>query len=113
MPGDPCLDFDGFDVAGADLVFRIHGPAGAEGILYLGRLPEIFVDPTQYLDQLTSRQREYLLGTFPASGFLEYSFPRPAWMTRGFTFFAQGEALLPGGERRLTNSVPVVIRSAP
>ena len=65
--------------------------------------------PGVLIEKLTTEERAFALGPIPAGGFATFVFPLPAWMTPGFTFYAQARVMR-GGEELRTNSIPVVVR---
>jgi len=108
-PRDPSLELTGNPVAGGAVTFTIHGPAGSNVRLFMGRHADLTSDPGIYLERLATRERALALGAMPASGMISRVQPLPGFF-QGFTFWAQGEIVLSDGTVRRTNSVAVIFR---
>ena len=113
IPGDPFLELFGTQQAGRVISLWVHGEPGASAFVHLGRNAIVQPQAGQYVEQLTTRERSFSLGTLPPSGKKKLDFTIPGWLPIGFTFFAQGEVVFAGGEHRLTNSTPIVLRHLP
>lgn len=107
---DPTLRTLGPVLPGGVLSFRANAAPGSSVDLLLGRLPAVVDLGGPEEDLLLIEVRRFPLGVVGASGEIGFDFTTPAQVGDGFTFFTQAEVTLPGGERRFTNSVPVVLR---
>ena len=76
-----------------------------------GRSPVVVPLPGVQIEQLTSEERAFPLGTIGAQGFATMAFTVPATLPQGFTFYAQGRVMR-GALELLTNSAPCVLRQA-
>ncbi|MFT7669112.1 MAG: hypothetical protein ACI8X5_001812 [Planctomycetota bacterium] len=112
-PADPYLERLGILQHGSQQTFWVYGTPGDTVTFYLGRAPTITVDPTQVMDDLVSHERAYNLGTIPFSGKKKFTFNIPIWFPEAFTFFVQAATTDSGGNRLLTNSMPIVLRKLP
>lgn len=108
-PPDPWLERVQVPAAGQVLRFNVHGEVGDVVTLYLGRTAVVTPLAGVDVEQLTSEERAFPLGSIGAQGFATFVFTVPGYLPRGFTFFAQARLLRGGAELR-TNSTPVVLR---
>ena len=91
------------------VTFQVHGPPGAEALLYFGRKPKVIPEPGVGIELLTPMSFAWPLGTIPDGGVLTHGDTiRP--LKPGYTFYSQAELTLQGGEVRRTNSVPIIVR---
>ncbi len=107
---DPTLRTLGPVLPGEVLTFRANAAPGSTVDLLLGRFPTVVDLGGPEEDLLVIEMRRFSLGAVGAGGVIGFNFTVPAFLGDGFTFFAQAEVTLPGGEVRHTNSVPVVLR---
>ncbi len=107
---DPTLHALSPVLPGDVLTLRANAAPGSTVDLLLGRFPTVVDFGGLEEDLLLIEVRRFPLGTVGAGGVIGFNFTVPAFLGDGFTFFAQAEVTLPGGEVRHTNSVPVVLR---
>jgi len=109
-PNDPMLRIVGTPTAGQVVTFEAYAPTGSTVDLVLGRSCVVNGSASSDVEELTSHDRVFSLGTVGASGKINRTFTIPSYLPRGFVFAAQTEVHLSGGQLRRANSVPIVVR---
>ena len=110
VPDDPTLDLVGTPAAGSNVQFVVRAPVGSITTLYVGRNAVVIADGLATIEQLATHARAAHLGVVSGSGQVTVSWNVPANLSTGTFLIAQAELVLPGGELRRTNSVPIVVR---
>jgi hypothetical protein len=107
---DPTLGVSGSATAGGLLTFEIHGHPRSKAFLNYGKTPIVQSDSFSEIGTLVDTIRGIKLGAIPVSGSIDRAFPIPSNAAVGSLFVFQGVVVLPNGELRRTNSVPVIVR---
>jgi hypothetical protein len=106
---DPWLEREHTPLAGGQARFYAHGEPGDVVTLFVGRNAVVVPLAGVEVEQLTSQERSFELGTIDASGVVSFAMTVPPSLPPGFCFFGQARILRQGSELR-TNSVPIVLR---
>ncbi len=107
---DPTLAVSGSSAPGGRLVFQIRGHPRSKAFLNYGKTPSVRESGASQIDVLVDVIRGLKLGPIPTSGQIDRAFPIPSNATVGSLFVFQAVVVLPTGELRRTNSVPVIVR---
>jgi hypothetical protein len=110
VPDDPTLDLVGTTAAGNSVQFVVRAPVGSVATLFIGRNLVVIADGLATIEQLGTHARAAHLGVVSGAGQATVSWNIPAALSTGTLVVAQAELVLPGGELRRTNSVPIVVR---
>jgi hypothetical protein len=107
---DPTLGVSGDTSPGGVLHFEIRAHARSKAFLNYGRTPIVQSDSFAQIGVLVDVVRGLKLGAIPVGGQIERAFPIPSNAAVGSLFVFQATVILPNGELRRTNSVPVIVR---
>jgi hypothetical protein len=109
-PDDPTLDVSGYPAPGNGVQFTLRAPPGSSAILYFGRHAIVVPTPNTQIEQLTPKSRIVNLGTIPASGQAQFTWPLALSLQAGTLLIAQAEVTYSPSDIRRTNSIPVIVR---
>jgi hypothetical protein len=107
---DPTLGVSGSTSPGGLLQFHIRAHPRSKAHLNYGRTPIVQSESSSQIGVLVDVVRGLKLGAIPVSGEIDRAFPIPSNATVGSLFVFQAVVILPNGEMRRTNSVPVIVR---
>jgi hypothetical protein len=90
--------------------FVVRAPVASVATLNFGRSPIVIADGAAAIEQLAAPSRVAHLGAVPGSGEVTLTWNIPTALPVGTFLVAQADLVLPGGELRRTNSLPIVVR---
>jgi hypothetical protein len=109
---DPTLTLLGQPVPGQPLDVELNTRDGSLAFVFYGSEPVVRPDAATHVELLVTAPRRNVAYLGPVTGNNQavFQLPIPAAAQQGELFFLQGIVLLPSGQYRRTNSVPVFIR---
>ncbi len=107
---DPTLGVNGSATPGGVLTFEITGHPRSKAFLNYGKTPIVGPASPGRIGALVDTIRGLKLGAIPVDGSIDRAFPIPSNATVGSLFVFQAVVVLPNGETRRTNSIPVIVR---
>ncbi len=110
VPNDPTLRIVAAPKAGENATFRVHAVPGSSVTVLLGRDDQIVPQPGLAEDLLIVPVRFIDLGVVDGSGVISVNQPLPASLGSGFVLHAQATVVMPLGDQRYTNSLPMLLR---
>jgi hypothetical protein len=109
---DPTLTLRGQPVPGQPLDVELNARDGSQAFVFYGSEPVVRRDAATHVELLVAAPRRNVafLGQVGANNQVVFQLPIPAAAQQGDLFFMQAIVVLPSGQYRRTNSVPVFVR---